>query len=137
MASNTRYLTPGRLQEEVLDTPGLADLVEGGTTVNTFTHYSDSNINAKWLKENPAPRKGGVLGEQGTASGRGGEERGRYQESRFLQISCICAIKEATASDEGYCKGTRITFLYIVRGGSQGEQSKGNEAQPSQGCEEA
>lgn len=37
-----------------------------------------------------AVRKGGVLGERGTASGRrrdGERERGRYQESRFSQIS--------------------------------------------------
>lgn len=28
---------------------------------------------------------------------------------------CICVIrKEITASDEGICKGTRFTFLYIV-----------------------
>lgn len=68
----------GRLQEEVLDTPGLPDL-QGGATVSTFIHNSDSNINAKWLKANPAPRKGGALGERGTASGRGGDggkERG-------------------------------------------------------------
>lgn len=129
----------GRLQEEVLDTPGLPDL-QGGATVSTFIQNSDSNINAKWLKANPAPRKGEHWGSGGQRVGEGetGERRGaRYQESRSSLISCICAIKEITASDEGNCKGTRITFLYIVRGGSQEEQSKGNERQLSQGCEGA
>lgn len=64
----------GRLQEEVLDTPGLPDL-QGGATVSTFIHNSDSNINAKWLKVNPAPRKGERWGSGGQRVGEGGGRR--------------------------------------------------------------
>lgn len=55
-----------------MDTPGLPGRW-GWATANTFIHNSDSNINAKWLK---AEGRGGVLGERGTASGRGGGGRG-------------------------------------------------------------
>lgn len=75
----------GRLQEEVLDTAGLPDL-QGGATLSTFIHNSDSNINAKWLKANPAPRKGERWGSGG-ASGRGGDgekERGQIPGEQIL-----------------------------------------------------
>lgn len=37
----------------------------------------------------------------------------------------------------GSCRGTRVTFPHLERGGSQGEQSQGGEGQPSPGREEA
>lgn len=57
------------------------------------------------------------------AKERGGKGRGAdTRRAHFSQISlhlCDKRRKEITASDEGNCKGTRITFLYVVRGGSQ------------------
>lgn len=71
---------------------------------------------SEWAKERRKKGEGQIPGEQISH-----------------RSHCICAIKEIAASDEGNCKGTRITFLYIVRGGSQEAQSKGSERQ---GCEE-
>lgn len=71
------------------------------------------------------------MGEGETGEGRGADIR----RVDFHRSRCICAIKEITASDAGNCKGTCITSLYIVRGGSQEAQSKGNETQFMQGCE--
>lgn len=73
----------------------------------------------EWAKERWETGEGQISGEQISHRSR-----------------CISVIKEITASDEGNCKGTRITFLCIVRGGSQAAQSKGNERHFLQGCEE-
>ena len=84
--------------------------------------------------------------QRGSAGGAGDDEwaKGRWETGEG-QISgeqiphrsgCVSVIKEITASDEGNCKGTRITFLCIVRGGSQAARSKGNERRFLRGCEE-
>lgn len=76
----------------------------------------------------PAPRGGGGW------AGVGWGERGRYQILKDLLHLCD---KGKEASDEGNCKGTRLTFLYIVGGGSEEERSKGKERRLWRGREDA
>lgn len=101
---------------------------------NRFIHYSDSSLNAQSgskQMERSARRSVGGAGDSEWAKERREKGEGQIPREQISHRShCICVIrKEITASDEGNCKGTRITFLYIVRGGSQEAQSKRNERQ--------
>lgn len=140
MASNTRY-AHGSLTRRSWTLPELQGGGKGRNPIELFTHshfspnalrVAQSKLNAAW---------GGELGERGTASGRkeeGGNREGQIpRENTPHRSRSMCVIrKEITASDEGNCKGTRITCLYIVRGGSQESQSQRNETQLLHGCEE-
>lgn len=82
-------------------------------------------------------QRGSAWGSEGRRVGEGETGEGQIPGEQVSHRSVRVRHKgKLTASDGGSCKGTRITFRYVVRGGSQEAQSKGSETSDSQGCEE-
>jgi len=87
-------------------------------------HYSDSSLNAQSSSKQMELGTMGSIG--GTKDSKWAMKRRKKAEGQIPREPIshrsrfICVIrKEITARDEGNCIGTRITFLYIMRGRSQ------------------
>lgn len=133
MASNTRYAPQGRLTRRSWTLRACLNCRVGCVQMNspnTFIHSGDAGINAsrgsKWMW--CSVWRGGAEGarEGEWAKGRLGEGEGQISGEQIPHRShCICAIKEATASDGGNCKGTCITFLYVQEADHRTHRAKG------------